>query len=126
MNFNIDKFKNSIEEQLKKINLKNINKDTALAFFKRNYRGVVAGLLIVILFIMLFVGSCGSANLNNPNAGNNLNYVVSGLTAKGGANGDYKVNSNNDINKLVRNYFNSFADGKVEELEKIIEDRKES
>ncbi|MBE6014601.1 MAG: SH3 domain-containing protein [Lachnospiraceae bacterium] len=117
MSFNIDNLKEKIDE-LKKIDFK--DKDQALAFLKKNVRGVVAGILILALFITLFVGSCGSPDLKNPYAGNNLNYVVPGLEAKGGEQGDYKVNSNNDLNKLVRNYFNWFAEGNVGELEKLV------
>ena len=116
MKFNIDEFK----EKFAKIDFKNLDGKTVLAFLKKNVRGVVAAVLILALFITMFVGSCGSADLKNPYAGNTLNYVVPGLEAKGGDNGDYQVNSSDAINKLVRNYFNCYAAGDVDEIAKIM------
>ncbi len=90
------------------------------SFLKTNLKWIIVAIIILVLAIILFVGSCGSPDKNNPTAGDNLNYVVPGLEAKGGSNGDYKVNADDRINKLVRNYFNNFAEGKVDELEKIV------
>ena len=90
------------------------------AFLKHNIKWILVGIVILILVIILCVGSCGSPDQNNPKAGDNLNYVVPGLEAKGGTNGDYQVNADDRINKLVRAYFNNFAEGNVEELEKIV------
>ncbi len=89
-------------------------------FLKKNIPAIIAAIIILILLIILFVGSCGSPNKDNPNAGDNLNYVVPGLEAKGGTNGDYKVNADDRINTLVRSYFNNFADGNTQELDKIV------
>ena len=90
------------------------------AFLKSNIKWIAVAIVILVLVIILFVGSCGSPDKNNPTAGDNLNYVVPGLEAKGGSNGDYKVNADDRINKLVRNYFNNFAEGNVDELERIV------
>ncbi|MBR5336733.1 MAG: SH3 domain-containing protein [Lachnospiraceae bacterium] len=89
-------------------------------FLKDNVAIIIAAIAILVLVIVLIAGSCGSPTQSNPTAGDNLNYVVPGLEAKGGTNGDYKVNADDRINTLVRNYFNYFSSGDVGELEKIV------
>ena len=52
------------------------------SFLKTNLKWIIVAIIILVLAIILFVGSCGSPDKNNPTAGDNLNYVVPGLEAR--------------------------------------------
>ena len=83
--------------------------EAVLNFVQRNLKYIAGAAILVILIVVLLVYTGKQSGNSNKNG-----KVES--TEISGADGTYEVDSNEEINTLITNYFNAYANGDVDTI----------
>ena len=83
--------------------------EAVLNFIQRNLKYIAGAAILVILIVVLLVYT-GKQSGNSDKNGKVESTEISG------ADGTYEVDSNEEINTLITNYFNAYANGDVDTI----------
>lgn len=102
----------------------NLSKEEVIKLAKKNYRYIIAVILVLMLVVILFKGIAeqGKNEDSNTDAVSNNEIITSDeveLEAQQD-NNDYKVDEYPEVNELVEQYFTALTDGEITNLKKII------